>query len=215
MLGRIHTMEEFVKSYETARAAGFDNINIDLMSALPGQTFESFLHTLDTVLALKPEHISMYSLILEEGTALYEHLDRYPALPDEDTERQMYDTACLRLADNGYHQYEISNFAKEGKACRHNLSYWERKNYLGFGTGAASLLCEQRYTNTDSLALYIDTMAELEEKKEVISKALGGGTRRTAYTFRTGAEWKKCSFWDCAKTAAFPRRIFWENSEKQ
>ena len=172
MLGRIHTMEEFVQSYETARAAGFDNINIDLMSALPGQTFESFLHTLDTVLALKPEHISMYSLILEEGTALYEHLDRYPALPDEDTERQMYDTACLRLADNGYHQYEISNFAKEGKACRHNLSYWERKNYLGFGTGAASLLCEQRYTNTDSLALYIDTMAELEEKKEVISKAL-------------------------------------------
>ena len=127
MLGRIHTMEEFVKSYETARAAGFDNINIDLMSALPGQTFESFLHTLDTVLALKPEHISMYSLILEEGTALYEHLDRYPALPDEDTERQMYDTACLRLADNGYHQYEISNFAKEGKACRHNLSYWERQ----------------------------------------------------------------------------------------
>ena len=114
MLGRIHTMEEFVKSYETARAAGFDNINIDLMSALPGQTFESFLHTLDTVLALKPEHISMYSLILEEGTVLYEHLDRYPALPDEDTERQMYDTACLRLADNGYHQYEISNFAKEG-----------------------------------------------------------------------------------------------------
>lgn len=98
MLGRIHTMEEFVQSYETARAAGFDNINIDLMSALPGQTFESFLHTLDTVLALKPEHISMYSLILEEGTALYEHLDRYPALPDEDTERQMYDTACLRLA---------------------------------------------------------------------------------------------------------------------
>ena len=84
----------------------------------------------------------------------------------------MYDTACLRLADNGYHQYEISNFAKKGKACRHNLSYWERKNYLGFGTGAASLLCEQRYTNTDSLVLYIDTMAELEEKKEVISKAL-------------------------------------------
>ena len=162
MLGRIHTMGEFVKSYETARAAGFDNINIDLMSALPGQTFESFLHTLDTVLALKPEHISMYSLILEEGTALYEHLDRYPALPDEDTEREMYDTACLRLADNGYYQYEISNFAREGTACRHNLSYWERKNYLGFGTGAASLLCEQRYTNTDSLALYIDTMAELE-----------------------------------------------------
>lgn len=103
----------------------------------------------------------MYSLILEEGTALYEHLDRYPALPDEDTERQMYDTACLRLADNGYHQYEISNFAKEGKACRHNLSYWERKNYLGFGVGAASLLCEQRYTNTDSLALYMDAMNKL------------------------------------------------------
>ena len=172
IIGRHHTVEQTIESFKLARSLGFDNINIDLMSALPGQTFESFLHTLDTVLALKPEHISMYSLILEEGTALYEHLDRYPALPDEDTEREMYDTACLRLADNGYHQYEISNFAKEGKACRHNLSYWERKNYLGFGTGAASLLCEQRYTNTDSLALYIDTMAELEEKKEVISKAL-------------------------------------------
>ena len=172
LIGRRHTVEMVKEKFLMARELGFDNINIDLMSALPGQTFESFLHTLDTVLALKPEHISMYSLILEEGTALYEHLDRYPALPDEDTERQMYDTACLRLADNGYHQYEISNFAKEGKACRHNLSYWERKNYLGFGTGAASLLCEQRYTNTDSLALYIDTMAELEEKKEVISKAL-------------------------------------------
>lgn len=129
MLGRIHTMEEFVKSYETARAAGFDNINIDLMSALPGQTFESFLHTLDTVLALKPEHISMYSLILEEGTALYEHLDRYPALPDEDTERQMYDTACLRLADNGYHQYEISNFAKK-----------ERHAAIIFPTGNAKII---------------------------------------------------------------------------
>ena len=156
MLGRIHTMEEFVQSYETARAAGFDNINIDLMSALPGQTFESFLHTLDTVLALKPEHISMYSLILEEGTALYEHLDRYPALPDEDTERQMYDTACLRLADNGYHQYEISNFAKDGKESRHNRIYWRDEGYLGFGLGAHSYWEGKRFHNPYDLHTYME-----------------------------------------------------------
>ena len=118
-----------------ARELGFDNINIDLMSALPGQTFESFLHTLDTVLALKPEHISMYSLILEEGTALYEHLDWYPALPDEDTERQMYDTACLRLADNGYHQYEISNFAQPGMPADITSATGPEKIIWGWGWG--------------------------------------------------------------------------------
>lgn len=159
LLGRIHTLEQFQESYTLARQAGFSNINIDLMSALPGQTFESFRHTLDTVLSLAPEHISVYSLILEEGTRLYAHLDEYPPLPDEDTERKMYDDACMQLAKAGYRQYEISNFAKEGMACRHNLSYWERKNYLGFGIGAASLFEECRYTNTDDITEYMQIMA--------------------------------------------------------
>ena len=117
----------------------------------------------------------------------------------------MYDTACLRLADNGYHQYEISNFAKEGKACRHNLSYWERKNYLGFGTGAASLLCEQRYTNTDSLALYIDTMAELEEKKEVISKALAA-VRAEQHTLSVPEQMEEMFFLGLRKNMIFMHR---------
>ena len=184
-LGRIHTYDQFLKTYELARNAGFENINIDLMSGLPYQTLDKFLESLQTVIRLKPEHISAYSLIIEKGTPFYERY-KFDAvkqeagihteiLPDEDEVYRIYKATQDVLKQAGYRQYEISNFAKEGKACRHNLSYWERKNYLGFGTGAASLLCEQRYTNTDSLALYIDTMAELEEKKEVISKALAAG----------------------------------------
>lgn len=163
MLGRIHTLEQFQESYDTARHAGFDNINIDLMSALPGQTFEDFQHTVDTVIEFQPEHISAYSLILEEGTKLYENIEKYPPLPDEDTERQMYEYACTALEGAGYKQYEISNFAKKGFACRHNLSYWERKDYLGFGIGAASLFKECRYTNTEDIQQYIREMQETKK----------------------------------------------------
>ena len=145
LLGRIHTYEGFLEAYRLARASGFSNINVDLISAIPGQTVESWRRTLEQVMALCPEHISAYSLILEEGTPFYkkyveEGSEEGPKLPDEDAERQMYwDTERL-MEKNGYHRYEISNYAKEGYACRHNLGYWDRIPYLGFGIGAASLV---------------------------------------------------------------------------
>lgn len=159
LLGRIHTYEEFLESFHLAREMGFENLNVDLMSALPAQTGESWQNTLKTVLALKPEHISAYSLIVEEGTPFYhrfgpgageEHL-----LPDEDTERQMYyDTRDILKAE-GYERYEISNYARPGFACRHNLGYWERRDYLGLGLGASSLMEGVRYRNHETLPAYL------------------------------------------------------------
>lgn len=160
LLGRIHNLKQFEESFEIARAAGFDNINIDIMSALPGQSFVSWKDTVEKVISFNPEHISAYSLILEEGTRLYEHIEEYPKLPDEDTERKMYSYVCERLENAGYHQYEISNFAKPGFECRHNISYWERTDYLGFGIGAASLFEECRYTNISNIENYIQKLLQ-------------------------------------------------------
>ncbi len=149
VLGRIHTYDEFLKTYELARKAGFENINIDLMSAIPFQTSESYKETLEKVTALNPEHISAYSLIIEEGTPFYErygegkHDDE---LPSEEEERQMYYDTKEILALSGYHRYEISNYAKPGCECRHNLGYWDRTEYLGIGDGAASLVRNCRWT---------------------------------------------------------------------
>ncbi len=136
-LGRIHTYDQFLRTYQEAREAGFTNINIDLMSALPGQTLEAYLKTLREILALKPEHISAYSLIVEEGTPFY---DMELHLPDEDTEREMYEQTEKLLSEQGYHRYEISNYALKGRECRHNLLYWDRGEYLGLGLGASSLI---------------------------------------------------------------------------
>lgn len=151
-LGRIHSYEEFLQSFVMAREAGFSNINVDLMCAIPGQTYEDWVRNLKTVAALEPEHISAYSLILEEGTPFYEQeLD----LPDEDTEYRMYEDTAGILAEYGYRQYEISNYAKEGYACRHNEGYWKRREYLGLGLGASSLYEETRYKNTTDMGEYI------------------------------------------------------------
>jgi oxygen-independent coproporphyrinogen-3 oxidase len=165
MLGRIHTYRDFLRSYELLREAGIWNINVDLMSALPGQTVLSYEKTLHQVLALHPEHISAYSLIIEEGTPFYE---RYredeiirerggvpKLLPDEDSERQMYELTGSLLADYGYERYEISNYAREGKACRHNVGYWTGEEYLGIGLGASSYIEETRFRNTESLRDYL------------------------------------------------------------
>ena len=200
-LGRIHTWEKFLESFELARKAGFSNINVDLMSALPGQTVESWRRTLEQVMALSPEHISAYSLILEEGTPFYkkyveDEAKEGPKLPDEDAERQMYwDTETL-MEKNGYHRYEISNYAKEGYACRHNLGYWERIPYLGFGIGAASLVpgeligkCRKlegkmgRYTNPDQLREYAHSyrnkfQAELLTETEEMEEFMFLGLRK-------------------------------------
>ena len=164
-LGRIHTWEKFLESFQLAREAGFSNINVDLMSALPGQTKESWEKTLRQVLALQPEHISAYSLIIEEGTPFYQFyekdVERRDAgeepelLPSEEEERAMYEATGRILKEQGYLHYEISNYAKPGRECRHNLGYWQRRDYLGFGLGASTLLNPVRYKNTEDLEAYL------------------------------------------------------------
>ena len=142
-LGRIHTYEEFENCYRSLRNAGVDNINIDLMSALPGQSIQSWEYTLRKVIGLDPEHISAYSLIVEEGTPFYDLYDSGKLdLPEEDVEREMYHLTKTILSEAGYQRYEISNYAKPGFACRHNIRYWRREPYLGFGVGAASMYGE-------------------------------------------------------------------------
>ena len=175
-LGRIHTFEEFLATYKAARSAGFNNINVDLISAVPGQTCESWRHTLQTVAKLQPEHISAYSLIIEEGTPFYERYNinsevKYPSLPTEETDRQMYEDTQLMLKEYGYHRYEISNYAKEGYECKHNIGYWKRKEYLGLGIGSASLLNHTRFSKLTSIKEYLNksTYMELEMFKEAVT----------------------------------------------
>lgn len=166
LLGRIHNFAQFLESYDLARKAGFRNINVDLMSALPGQTLKSWQDTLQKVTALRPEHISAYSLIIEEGTPFYERFAEderireeggHPRLlPEEDVERQMYELTETFLHTKGYERYEISNYAKPGYECWHNCGYWTRKDYLGLGLGASSLVEHQRFQNTSDLKTYLE-----------------------------------------------------------
>ena len=188
ILGRIHTWEVFLQTWNLVREKGFTNVNIDLMSALPGQTLESYECTLRKVLALKPEHISAYSLIIEEGTKFYEWFGddesgadikeedkavqsedniqeksmesknmeiKSKKLPDEITDRQMYDMTRELLKEHGYHRYEISNYSLKGYECKHNIGYWKRKEYLGLGLGAASLISNVRSSNINNLTEYL------------------------------------------------------------
>ena len=157
LLGRIHTASEAREAFETARAAGFDNINIDLMSALPGQSFETWADSLRQAVEWRPEHISAYSLIIEPGTpfsALYE-AGKLPPLPDEETDRKMYHFTGEFLARYGYARYEISNYSLPGRECRHNSGYWTGHPYLGFGIGAASYVKGTRFSNTSDIDVYL------------------------------------------------------------
>ena len=184
-LGRIHSFEEFLKSFQCARMAGFNNINVDLMSGIPGQTLDSWKNTLKKVTMLKPEHISAYSLIIEEGTPFWERYaeeggklgrtgtpavgagceadpDRfglrrrdYPPLPDEDTENRIYHLTRTFLSEQGYARYEISNYARPGFECRHNIGYWTEVEYLGLGLGASSFLGGCRFCNERDLETYL------------------------------------------------------------
>lgn len=164
-LGRIHTWETFLQNYRLARACGFSNINVDLMSALPGQTVKQWKRTMEQVTELGPEHISAYSLIIEEGTPFYEAYANHPEfLPTEEEEREMYYETKAFLASKGYERYEVSNYAKPGYECRHNLSYWNRIDYLGLGLGAASLLGNVRKTNQTELSEYLKENFEGEEE---------------------------------------------------
>lgn len=171
-LGRIHTYEQFEESYIAARLAGFDNINIDLMAAIPYQKVEGYRKNLWRVAALKPEHISAYSLILEEGTALYNIVRRSKnrILPTEDEDRQMYSLTKEILAEEGYKRYEISNYAREGHECRHNCIYWERGDYIGFGLAAASLMNEVRFTNTSDMASYLAAPVHNRAEEQTLTK---------------------------------------------
>jgi oxygen-independent coproporphyrinogen-3 oxidase len=173
-LGRIHTYEEFLKNYEEARRVGFDNINVDLMSGIPGQTAASCERTLNTVAALAPEHISVYSLILEEGTPLYDDVEAGKVrLQGEDFDRDMYKLTGQILAAHGYERYEISNYARPGRRCRHNMGYWTGEEYLGLGPAAASYLgCEKmcRYKNTADLNAYMSDPAGVRVLEETLDK---------------------------------------------
>lgn len=151
-LGRIHTYGGFLESYDLARKAGFDNINVDLMSGIPGQSLKSWQQTLSQVMDLEPEHISAYSLIIEEGTPFAQ---KELELPEEEEEREMYESTAQILGQKGYVQYEISNYARPGRACAHNIGYWRRDDYLGLGLGAASLWDNIRWNNTDVIEEYL------------------------------------------------------------
>lgn len=157
-IGRIHTFDKFLESYRLARIAGFNNINIDIISALPGQSLADWEYTLRTVAELEPRHISAYSLILEEGTKLYEDKDKF-TFPTEDEDVEMYEATARILKDYGYKRYEISNYAKEGFESRHNNRYWKRSEYLGFGIGAASFVGDKRFSNISDIDEYMGILS--------------------------------------------------------
>jgi len=176
LLGRIHDYETFEDNYKLAREAGFNNINIDLISGLPGQTVKDFEETIKKVISLNPEHISSYSLIVEEGTPFNEKYGEGKVLedelPSEDEDRAIYHRTKEMLENAGYHQYEISNYAKTGLECKHNIGYWTRREYIGFGIGAASLYDNVRWTNTRNIDEYINRIMndnDVKEKQETLS----------------------------------------------
>lgn len=174
ILGRIHDFDGFCQVYREAVEAGFTNINVDVMSGLPGQTLASYKDTLEKVLRLEPmpQHISAYSLIVEEGTPFAAMADRGELpLPEEDTERAMYEETIEVLAGYGFHRYEISNYALDGYECRHNVGYWIRRDYLGFGIGAASLIGNVRFQNGRDLNAYLaHPLACREEQQSLTTK---------------------------------------------
>lgn len=157
LLGRIHNYKEFVQIYKDAREVGFENINIDMIIGVPTQTIENVKDSVNKILELNPEHISIYSLIVEENTPLENKIANGElVLPDEDLEREMYWYTKRKLESNGYKHYEISNYAKKGRESKHNLNCWNQDEYLGFGVAAHSYFNNQRYSNTDSMEEYIN-----------------------------------------------------------
>ncbi len=172
MLGRIHDFGSFVQVYREAVEAGFTNINVDVMSGLPGQTLASYKDTLEKVLHLEPipQHISAYSLIVEEGTPFAALADRGELpLPEEDTERAMYEETIEVLEKYGFHRYEISNYVRGGYECRHNVGYWIRRDYLGFGIGAASLIDNVRFQNKRGLDEYLAHPLDCREEEQSLT----------------------------------------------
>lgn len=160
-LGRVHTVADFKRNFIMAREAGFDNINMDLMFAIPGHTMEVWEATLDEAIALGPEHISFYSLQIEEGTPFYDRYRRgeFDQVPD-DIDREMYHRAIARLKDAGYHHYEISNACKPGMECRHNLKYWSMEDYLGIGPSASSYMKGVRFSEAPFMEFHENSIED-------------------------------------------------------
>lgn len=168
-IGRIHTYEQFLENYNLARKIGFKNINVDLMLALPNQTISILEKSVQEVVNLKPEHISIYSLILEEDTKLYEMVNSNKInLPTEEEEREMYWKTKKMLEQNNYNHYEISNFSKPGYESKHNIDCWNQKEYLGFGLAAHSYYNDIRYSNTIVIEEYIKNINQKQMKKNIV-----------------------------------------------
>ena len=168
LIGRIHTYEEFLKTYNMSREVGFENINVDLMLAIPTQTEKELLDSVNKVINLKPNHISLYSLILEEGTELEKLISKKELeLLDEDLERKMYWKTKKLLEKNGYNHYEISNFSKKGFESNHNLDCWNQEEYFGFGLAAHSYFNNKRFSNIDKLDIYLENIKNENYEKNI------------------------------------------------
>lgn len=184
-IGRIHNAETAYNTVRLIRENGFENINIDLMLSLPLQTKKSLAKTLRTAFELEPEHISLYSLILEEGTPLLREVERGEVtIPEEDTDREAFAYAAAELAAHGYAQYEISNFARQGRECHHNIKYWSCGEYIGIGAAAHSYMGGVRFSNTASLEGYLSGNFESGERtalseRDRISEFIIMGMRMT------------------------------------
>ena len=167
-IGRIHTYLDFLDTYRFAREADFENINVDLMIGLPNQTLAEVQDSIEEIVSMEPEHISVYSLILEEGTPLFKKVEEGLELPDEELERKMYWTVKRILEANGYNHYEISNFAKQGYESKHNLDCWNQKEYIGFGVAAHSYTNGIRYSNIENLEQYIKNYEEDKTEENLV-----------------------------------------------
>ena len=167
-IGRIHTYLDFLDTYRFAREAGFKNINVDLMIGLPNQTLAEVQDSIEEIVSMEPEHISVYSLILEEDTPLFKKVEEGLELPDEELERKMYWTVKQTLEANGYKHYEISNFAKQGYESKHNLDCWNQNEYIGFGVAAHSYTNGIRYSNIENLEQYIKNYEENKTEENLV-----------------------------------------------
>lgn len=167
-IGRIHTYEEFINTYNVARKVGFNNINVDLMLALPSQTLQDLKNSVEQVIKLKPEHISIYSLIIEDGTKMQQLIENKKIrLPSDELERKMYWNIKHKLENNGYIHYEISNFSKKGYESKHNTNCWKQKEYIGFGVAAHSYINNKRYCNTNNIEEYIKNIQNNNFKNNI------------------------------------------------
>lgn len=170
-LSRIHTYEDFLKTYHDILDCGISNINIDLMFGLPNQTLEEWNETLEKIVGLNPNHISAYGLIVEEHTPFYRmYHNGELQLPDEELERRMYYLTESYLKEHGIYQYEISNYSKSGYECKHNLSYWTDVNYIGVGLGSSSYILGSRYANTTDMDDYLANASHIDKVREKTSE---------------------------------------------